>query len=222
MGLGYSPAGADLTCVDSAIVCVQSAIDRLTSTMDFWSIHDACVTIDCCETTIALPAVVVADLPACIVVSRANIMVKWRLTVNINACCSNNLIGCYPYSPNTITVALTGGTDCDFDVSDAYTITSQDACYRANSIRRVRIATNLEIYLNWDSEANACCHRVHLLAGEAYNDDGLRIASRISFINVVCCETPVEGTQQSKSVRLVTKSPEPDDDEDEDENKEEV
>ncbi len=76
---------------------VQAAIDRLTSTMDFWSIHDACVTITDTESTIALPAVTVADLPCCIVVTRANIMIKWRLTVNTNACNANNLIGdCTP------------------------------------------------------------------------------------------------------------------------------
>lgn len=92
----------------------------------------------------------------------------------------------------TISVALSGGTDDDFDTSDAYTITKalSHQGSRAQMIRKVRIITDLECYIKFDGDASASDHDVHLEAGEAFNDENIRIVSRISVINVVTSETP--------------------------------
>lgn len=92
----------------------------------------------------------------------------------------------------TISVTLSGGTDTDFDTSDAYTIAAkgshQDA--KAQVIRKVTFITDKECYIKYDGDASASDHDVHLEAGESFGDDNLRIIARISFINVVATETP--------------------------------
>ena len=91
-----------------------------------------------------------------------------------------------------ITVALTGGTDADFDTGDAYyvnkRVSHEDA--RATTIRKVRITTDLDVYVAFDGEASATRHDAHIQAGGAYNDDDVRIVSRISFIQVTGSEQP--------------------------------
>ena len=92
----------------------------------------------------------------------------------------------------TVSLNTTGGGDDDWDSADAYTIakrvTHQGA--RAQTIRKVRIVTDLDVYIAWDEEANASSHTFRLNAGEAMNEDGVRIVSRISWINVTTGETP--------------------------------
>ncbi len=90
---------------------------------------------------------------------------------------------------NTITATMSAD---DWDVNDVYFITSTPThqCARAETIRKVRLITDLAVYIKFDGEATSADHDVHLLAGESYNDDALRIVSRVSIINVVACQTP--------------------------------
>lgn len=106
--------------------------------------------------------------------------------------CSTGTITAIVGTTNTITAPLTGGTDCDYDAADSYTISARGShlCARAETIRRVNIITNLATYIKFDGEANACDHDVHLLAGETYNSDTERIISRINILNVTGGQTP--------------------------------
>ena len=88
--------------------------------------------------------------------------------------------------------ALTGGTDDDFDTNDVYqinkTVTHQNAAVM--SIRKIRIVTDLDVYIDIDGEASSANHLIRLNAGESWNEDGVRVVSRISFINVTNPERP--------------------------------
>ncbi len=93
----------------------------------------------------------------------------------------------------TITVAaLIGGTGQDWDTSDAYTIAKtvshQDA--RSENIRKIRITTDLDVYIELDGEANSASHWIRLNSGDSINEDQIRVVSRISFINVTNPERP--------------------------------
>jgi hypothetical protein len=92
----------------------------------------------------------------------------------------------------TITGVLSGGTDDDWDSTDAYTVdktvTHQNA--RATEIRKVAFITDLACYIRFDGDASATNFTVELAAGEAYSDENIRIASRISFIQKTGVETP--------------------------------
>ena len=114
------------------------------------------------------------------------------LVTNTTDCCSTGTITSIVGSTNTITAALTGGTDCDYDACDAYTINTRGShqCSRAENIRKVRIITDLAVYIKFDGEATSTDHDIQLLAGETYNDDGMRIIARINALNVICAETP--------------------------------
>ena len=92
----------------------------------------------------------------------------------------------------TITAALAGGTDDDWDTNDVYQVdkklSHQGA--RAQIIRKIRIITDLDVYLQIDGEANSDDLLFRLDAGESFNEDSIRCVSRISFINVTNPETP--------------------------------
>ncbi len=93
----------------------------------------------------------------------------------------------------TITVAaLAGGTDDDWDTNDTYSIdkTVSHTGARATEIRKLRITTDLDVYLRYDGDAASTQHTIRINAGESINDDALRIVSRISFINVTTSEQP--------------------------------
>lgn len=92
----------------------------------------------------------------------------------------------------TVTGILSGGTDDDWDTSDAYSIdkTVSHQNSRAIEIRRLRITTDLDIYLRYDGDASSGQHDIRINAGESINEDSLRVVSRISFINVTNPEVP--------------------------------
>lgn len=89
-----------------------------------------------------------------------------------------------------ITGILSSGAD--WDNGNTYSIdktkTHQNA--RAQEIRRLRITTNQDIYVRYDGDASAGQHDLRVDAGEAINEDNIRIVSRISIINVTNPETP--------------------------------
>ncbi len=93
----------------------------------------------------------------------------------------------------TITVtALAGGTGDDFEQDDVYdvskTLSHQNS--KAATIRKIRITTDLDCYIEFDGEADSASHIVRLNAGESLSEDHIRIVSRISFINVTGSERP--------------------------------
>ncbi len=92
----------------------------------------------------------------------------------------------------TITGVLAGGTDDDWDTSDVYHVNKavSHQAAKAEEIRKIRIITDQECYIRFDGEASATRHDIHLNAGDSFNEDNIRIISRISFINVQSTETP--------------------------------
>ncbi len=90
-----------------------------------------------------------------------------------------------------ITGVLSGAAD--WDNGDLYSIdkTFSHQNARAQEIRRLRITTNQDIYVRYDGDASAGQHDLRVDAGEAINEDNIRIVSRISIINVTNPETPV-------------------------------
>ena len=63
------------------------------SHMDFWSIVDSCVTITSTLADIALPDVVVADVPSGVTITRALGMMKYAKAINTNAAVNNLVTG---------------------------------------------------------------------------------------------------------------------------------
>ena len=92
----------------------------------------------------------------------------------------------------TLAGALSGGTQDDWDTGEAYQV-DKILCHqsaRAQEIRKIRITTDLDIYVEIDGEASSASHLVRVNAGAALNEDGIRAVSRISFINVTTSEQP--------------------------------
>ncbi len=92
----------------------------------------------------------------------------------------------------TLSLTTTGGGDDDFDTSDAYTIDKAVSHQgsRAEEIRKIRIITDLDVYIRIDGDASSGSHTVRLDAGESMVEDNIRAVSRISFVNVTNPETP--------------------------------
>ncbi len=92
----------------------------------------------------------------------------------------------------TVSLTTTGGVDDDFDTNDVYHVNKgvshQNA--RAEIIRKVRIMTDLDCYIEFDGEADSATHLVRLNAGDALDEDHIRIVSRINFINVTTGDQP--------------------------------
>ncbi len=89
-----------------------------------------------------------------------------------------------------ITGVLSGGAD--WDNGNLYSIdkTLSHQFARAEEIRKVRITTDLDVYIRYDGDASAGNHTIRLNAGESINEDNLRLVSRISFVNVTNPERP--------------------------------
>ncbi len=91
-----------------------------------------------------------------------------------------------------ITGVLLGGISDDWQNGEAYTVdkavSHQGA--RAEEIRKIRIITDLDVYIRIDGDASAGSHLVRLDAGESMVEDNIRAVSRISFVNVTNPETP--------------------------------
>lgn len=91
-----------------------------------------------------------------------------------------------------LTGTLAGGTDDDWDASDAYSIDKKISHQSSSAvaIHRVRIITDLDVYIRYDGDASSGQHTIRLNAGESLNEDSLRIVAGISFINVTSGATP--------------------------------
>ncbi len=89
-----------------------------------------------------------------------------------------------------ITGVLSGAAD--WDNGNLYsidkTVSHQSAA--PEEIRSLRITTNQDIYVRYDGDASAGQHDLRVNGGEAINEDGIRVISRISIINVTNPETP--------------------------------
>lgn len=89
-----------------------------------------------------------------------------------------------------ITGVLSGAAD--WDNGNTYSIDKTLSHQRdfATEIRRLRITTDLDIYVRYDGDVSAGQHDLRVNAGEAINEDNIRIVSRISFINVTNPDRP--------------------------------
>ena len=96
------------------------------------------------------------------------------------------------FTATTITTTLAGGTDDDWDTNDEYSIdkTVSHQSAGAVEVRKVRIVTDLDCYVRFDGDASSTAFTCRLNAGEALNEDDVRVVSRISFINVTTGEQP--------------------------------
>lgn len=92
----------------------------------------------------------------------------------------------------TITGVLAGGAQDDWDTAETYTVDKgvSHQSSRAEEIRKIRIITNLDVYIRIDGDASSGSHTVRLDAGESMVEDNIRVVSRISFINVTNPDTP--------------------------------
>ncbi|KKN86838.1 hypothetical protein LCGC14_0263970 [marine sediment metagenome] len=92
----------------------------------------------------------------------------------------------------TITGVLSGGTSDDWQTGEAYTVDKGvgHQSSRAEEIRKIRIITDLDVYIRIDGDASSGSHTVRLDAGESMVEDNIRAVARISFINVTNPETP--------------------------------
>lgn len=92
----------------------------------------------------------------------------------------------------TLTGVLAGGGSNDWQSAEVYhvnkAVSHGDA--EAEEIRKIRMITDLECYIEFEGEASSSRHTVHLLAGESVSEDNVRLISRINIINAVSGETP--------------------------------
>ena len=116
-----------VTCVDTMMAYIKQIVEAVRpgiSSMDFWSIMDACVTITACATDVALSDVVTADIPCGATVTRAYGMMKYSKAVNTNAA-ANSLI-----TAACITPALQMRVACGTFI-DAYLLPACAICLPA-------------------------------------------------------------------------------------------